>query len=114
VTVSYFVRYEIAPADEKAFLEHYRTRHVPILARWPGIRRVVLHTAAVGNDAFPVERGGSVLLAQLEFDSQADLQAALNSPQRAEARRDFEKFPLYEGTVTHQAMTSDEAWRRDA
>ena len=55
-----------------------------------------------------------MLLAQLEFASQADLQAALNSPQRAEARRDFEKFPPYEGTVTHQAMTSDEAWRRDA
>jgi len=114
MTVSYFVRYDIATADVRGFVDSYRKNHVPILARWPGIRRVVLHTATQATDALPVNPGGAVLLAQLEFESQSDLQAALNSPQRAEARLDFQKFPPFEGPVTHQAMTSDEVWRRDA
>ena len=114
MTVCYFVRYEIVPSNEKAFLEHYKTRHVPILARWPGMRRVVLHTSVASKDSFPVNEGRTFLLAQLEFESQADLENAMQSPQRAEARLDFQKFPPFEGPVTHQAMTSDEAWRRDS
>jgi uncharacterized protein (TIGR02118 family) len=114
MTVSYFVRYEIAPANAKAFLEHYRNKHLPILSRWPGMRRVVLHTGIETKDAFPVNQGRTFLLAQLEFESQADLDKAMQSPQRAEARRDFKEFPPFKGMVTHQAMTSDEVWRREA
>ena len=114
MTVSYFVRYDIVPSSEKAFLEYYRTRHVPILARWPGMRRVVLYTGVAAKDSLQVNEGKTFLLAQLEFESQADLERAMQSPQRAEARLDFQEFPPFAGTVTHQAMTSDEAWRRDA
>ena len=111
MSASYFVRYDVAAPDLPRFLEHYRRHHVPILSRWPGMQRVVLHTATEWSDAFKVNRGAAVLLAQLEFASAADLQAALSSPGRAEARRDFESFPPFEGTVTHQAMISEEAWR---
>jgi uncharacterized protein (TIGR02118 family) len=111
MSVSYFVRYDVSTPDLPHFLDYYRRHHVPILSRWPGMRRVVLHTATEWSDTFRVNRGAAVLLAQLEFDSAADLQAALASPGRAEARRDFESFPPFEGTVTHQAMTSEEAWR---
>lgn len=114
MTVSYFVRYDIKARDEKAFLDHYRKKHVPILARWPGMRRVVLHTSVAVKDSFQVNEGRTPLLAQLEFESQADLERALQSPQRAEARLDFQKFPPFEGAVTHQAMASEEAWRRDS
>jgi uncharacterized protein (TIGR02118 family) len=111
VTVSYFVRYEISPRDPQRFLEHYRNVHVPILARWPGMRRVVLHTGVSTRDSLPTQEGGTFLLAQLEFESQADLDAAFASPQRAEARVDFERFPQYDGRVTHQAMAQDEIYR---
>ncbi len=111
MSVSYFVRYDISTPDPAGFVEHYRAHHVPILARWPGMRRVVLHTALPSEDSFPVNQGKAVLLAQLEFESQADLEAALASPQRAQARRDFERFPAYEGTVVHQAMACEEVWR---
>lgn len=110
MTVSYFVRYEGVTSE--ALLRHYRERHVPILARWPGIRRIVLHSAASVYDPLPVNPGSTGLLAQLEFDSQADLERALQSAQRAEARRDFETFPPFEGKVVHQMMVSDEAWRK--
>ena len=59
-----------------------------------------------------MNRGNAVLLAQLEFESTQALNDALASRERAEARRDFERFPPFEGTVTHQAMSSEEAWRR--
>ena len=33
-------------------------------------------------------------------------------PERLEARRDFEAFPAFEGDVSHQAMKSEEVWRK--
>lgn len=111
MSVSYFVRYEISTADIAAFLERYRKKHVPILARWPGMRRVVLHTPVEWNDPFAVHRGSASLLVELEFESEAALRTALFSRERAEARLDFQGFPAFSGTVTHQAMQSEEVWR---
>lgn len=112
MSVSYFVRYDVAARDLGAFVRYYREQHVAILSKWPGLRRVMLHTPMEWNDPSPVSRGSAVLLAQLEFDSVEALDHALASPARAEARRDFERFPPFEGTVTHQAMQTTEAWRR--
>ncbi|MGQ0543999.1 MAG: EthD family reductase [Betaproteobacteria bacterium] len=109
MTVSYFVRYEGEAAD--AFLRHYREKHVPILARWPGMRRVILHRPVPWSDPCPIDRASSFLIAELEFDSQSDLDRALASPQRVEARQDFEKFPSFEGRVLHQAMSQEEVFR---
>ena len=112
MSVSYFVRYDVEPQDVAAFTDYYRSRHVAVLARWPGLRRVTLHTPVEWHDSAAVNRGTAVLLAQLEFDSLQDLDRALNSPERAAARQDFENFPPYTGRVTHQAMATNEAWRR--
>ena len=112
MSVSYFVRYDVSTPDVEGFISRYRMKHVAILARWPGLQRVVLHTPADWKDPSPVNRGKTILLAQMEFESAQALNAALASGERAEARRDFERFPPFEGTVTHQAMKSDEAWRR--
>jgi uncharacterized protein (TIGR02118 family) len=109
MTVSYFVRYEVEAPEE--FIRHYRDRHVPILARWPGMRRILLHTDLKVKDPFQVNPGKALLVAQLEFESQADLERALESPQRAEARRDFQEFPPCEGKVFHQAMRQEEVYR---
>jgi uncharacterized protein (TIGR02118 family) len=111
MSVSYFVRYEGTSRDVAAFLRHYREKHVPILARWPGLQRVVLHTPVQSTDPFAVNRGGAALLAQLEFPSVEALNAALAGAERAEARKDFQQFPKFEGTVVHQAMRAEEIWR---
>lgn len=111
MSVSYFVRYEATSAGIAAFLQHYREKHVPILARWPGLRRVVLHTPLEWNDPFPVNRGSAVLMAQLEFDSEEAMNKAFASRERAEAREDFKRFMKFEGTVVHQAMRAEEIWR---
>jgi len=57
-----------------------------------------------------VNRGKAVLLAQLVFENPQSLQKAFASRERAEAREDFKRFMTFEGTVTHQAMQSEEAW----
>jgi uncharacterized protein (TIGR02118 family) len=111
MTVSYFVRYDIAVSDVQGFLERYRKAHVPMVTNWPGLRRMVLHTPVGWKDPFPVNRGSAVLLAQLEFDSLEAMDAAFASPQRARARQDFQRFMTHEGTVTHQAMATEEVWR---
>jgi uncharacterized protein (TIGR02118 family) len=112
VSVSYFVRYDIEVPDVAAFLRRYREVHVPMVAGWPGLRAVTLHTPLEWRDAAPVNKGKAVLLAQLEFETQADLDRACASRERAEAREDFKRFMRFEGTVTHQAMATEEVWRR--
>jgi uncharacterized protein (TIGR02118 family) len=110
VSVSYFVRYDIAVDDLEAFLRRYREIHVPMVARWPGLRRMTMHTPVAWQDPVPVNRGKAVLMAQLEFDSEAAMNKAFASPERVAAREDFKRFMTFEGTVTHQAMKSEEVW----
>lgn len=112
MSVSYFVRYDISTKDAGEFVRYYRDVHVPLLARWPGLKRVALHTPVDWNDPFAIARGGAVLLVQLEFDSAAALNRALFSPERANARLDFQNFPAFAGNVTHQALTSEEVWKK--
>jgi uncharacterized protein (TIGR02118 family) len=111
VTVSYFVRYDIAVPDLNAFLERYRKVHAPLVATWPGLQRMIMHTPVEWNDPFPVNRGKAVLMAQLEFESEDAMHHAFASRERAAAREDFKRFMTFEGTVTHQAMSTEELWR---
>ena len=112
MSVSYFVRYDISVPDLEAFLRRYREVHVPLVARWPGLRRMMMHRPIEWRDPSPVNRGKAVLMAQLEFDSEEAMNRAFASPERAAAREDFKRFMTFEGTVTHQAMQTEEVWRR--
>ena len=110
MSVSYFVRYDIEAGDLRAFLRRYREVHVPMVACWPGLKRMVMHTPVEWQDPVAVNRGKAVLMAQLEFESEATMNKAFASPERAAAREDFKRFMTFEGTVTHQAMRSEEVW----
>lgn len=111
MTVSCFVRYDIAVPDLEGFLERYRKAHVPLVTNWPGLRRMVLHTPVDWKDPVAVKRGSAVLLAELEFDSLEAMNSAFASPERIRAREDFQRFMKYEGAVIHQAMAAEEVWR---
>ena len=110
MSFSYFVRYDIAASDLRSFLDRYKKIHVPLVAKWPGLRRMVMHTPTDWQDPFPVNRGKALLMAQLVFDSEEAMNKAFASRERAEAREDFKRFMTFEGTVTHQAMQSEEVW----
>lgn len=107
MTVSYFVRYDGAPADPAAFERHYAGPHAEILRAFPGIGSLVLHRPIDWRDPAPVNRGGSCLLAQMIFPSAGALMRALASDARLRAREDFSNFPAFEGSVTHQAMRTE-------
>jgi len=44
------------------------------------------------------------MIARFLFDSPADAKAALESPERAVARADRDKFPPFKGTIRHQIV----------
>src|SRR5688572_24113697 len=111
MSASYFVRYEGEGYTHKAFLSQYRDRHVPILARFPGIRRILLHVPTTWEDPFPVTPDRFTLLVEMVFDCKADLEAALQSEARAAARADFANLQQV-GTVRHQATASEEVFSR--
>ena len=113
MAVSYFVRYEGQAENHAAFLAYYRSTHAAILSRFPGIKKLILHVPIEWRDPCPVRKGNFALLAQMVFDSAPDLQAALDSAARLEARNDFSHFPPFAGDVFHQAMASEEIFCAD-
>ena len=102
--ISYFVRYRGTSPDPTRFIGYYESKHAPILRQFPGIRSLVLHSGADWVDPFPVRPGGTMLLAQMIFDSSRALDSALRSDARRMARDDFHNFPAFDGEVTHEAM----------
>jgi uncharacterized protein (TIGR02118 family) len=104
MTVSYFVRYQGLGEKLPDFTAHYREKHARILAEFPGLRGLVLHTPANWADPFPVEPDPTEFLAEMQFESTEALAAALRSEARERARADFANLPKAE-RVTHQAMT---------
>jgi uncharacterized protein (TIGR02118 family) len=103
--ISYFVRYRGSAADPAAFVEYYATRHAAILKEFSGIRTLSLYEPTVWNDPFPVRPDGTAFLAQMTFDTPADLERALHCEGRRRAREAFARFPPFSGEVTHQAMS---------
>jgi uncharacterized protein (TIGR02118 family) len=104
--VSYFVRYRGHAADPRAFARYYENEHAQVLRCFPGIRSLILHQPMRWNDPFSVRPDGTELLAQMTFDSAADLDVALASEARRDARADFARFPAFTGEVTHQALSA--------
>jgi uncharacterized protein (TIGR02118 family) len=76
------------PEDPEAFDAHYRDVHDPIVRRYPGIRDVRLTKAdGVGGRPAPY-----YLMAEMIFESRADLDGALASEPARESARDLRNF----------------------
>lgn len=76
------------PDDPDAFDTHYRDVHAPIVDRYPGLRGVRL-TTPVGVAGRPAPFH---LMAEMSFDTDADLEAALRSEAGTESARDLRTF----------------------
>jgi uncharacterized protein (TIGR02118 family) len=69
------------PADPEAFDRHYHEVHIPIALQLPGLRRYT-----VSRDTAAVRGEPCYLVAELDWDSMAELRAAFGSaPGRATA-----------------------------
>jgi uncharacterized protein (TIGR02118 family) len=76
------------PADPHAFDAHYRDVHGPIVDRYPNLRSVRLtRPLGVGGREAPYH-----LMAEMAFDTDADLQAALGSEPGIESAKDLRNF----------------------
>lgn len=95
--VKFCVLYQGRPEDPEAFDRYYSSVHVPIIARWPRVRKVVVSRARLLNEEL-------YMIVELFFDGFADVEAALASPERKEAAEDRLKFPRFYGTIRHQVL----------
>ena len=83
------------PEDVDAFDAHYRDVHTPIVSRYPNLRDLRLSKlAGVGGRPAPY-----YLMAEMTFDSFADLDEALGSEAGAESARDLRNFAAAGATL---------------
>ncbi|MDP9249774.1 MAG: EthD family reductase [Chloroflexota bacterium] len=76
------------PDDPAAFDAHYREVHAPIVRRYPNLRDVRLTRAdGLGGRPAPFYQ-----MAEMRFDSRADLDEALASEAGRESGRDLRGF----------------------
>ena len=79
------------PTDAAAFDVYYRDKHIPLAKTIPGVRSCTVSAQAPGLMA-----GGPApyLVAELDFDSPADFQAALASPEGQATAADLAALPV--------------------
>ena len=75
MTARFLAVYE-TPADPAAFDRHYREIHLPLLRRLPGLRRHM-----VSRDVTVLHGEPYYLIAELDWDTMAELRAAFASPE---------------------------------
>jgi uncharacterized protein (TIGR02118 family) len=95
MSAAVLVIYDGQPEDPERFLRYYLEVHVPLVWAFPRIRAVQVERT-VDGDLF--------MIARILFDTAADARAALESPERAIARADRDKFPAFAGTIRHQIV----------
>lgn len=83
------------PTDLEPFERHYRETHIPLALEIPGLRRYTL-----SRNIVPV-RGADpyYMVAELDFDDLASLQAAFQSPEGQATASDIANLTAY-ATVT--------------
>jgi uncharacterized protein (TIGR02118 family) len=76
------------PDDPDAFDAHYRDVHTPMVLDYPRLRELRVTKA----DGVAGREPGFYLMAEMGFDSRADLDAALGSEPGRESGRDLRTF----------------------
>jgi uncharacterized protein (TIGR02118 family) len=77
-----------APADAAAFDRYYHQTHIPLAKKIPGLRSYLISDGPVQALAGSAPH----LTAILSFDSMADVQTALGSPEGQAAAADLQNF----------------------
>jgi uncharacterized protein (TIGR02118 family) len=86
---AHFIALYHQPTDSAAFDSYYAGTHVPLAKKIPGLRSYTISKGQVSTPAGPAPY---YLVADLTFDSLAELQAALGSPAGAATAGDLGNF----------------------
>jgi uncharacterized protein (TIGR02118 family) len=90
------------PADPEAFERHYAGTHVPLAARMPGVRRFETGRPVGTHDGGPPPY---FRIAELWFDSEEALRAAMATPEGQATAADLDNFAT--GGVTVMIVPLD-------
>jgi uncharacterized protein (TIGR02118 family) len=101
MTARFLAVYE-TPADPAAFDRHYREVHIPLLRQLPGLRRQV-----VSRDVTALHGEPYYLIAELDWDTMAELRAAFATPEGQATAADAAKLQEL-APVRRMIFTADE------
>ncbi|MCO6436090.1 MAG: EthD family reductase [Phycisphaerae bacterium] len=73
------------PADIAAFEKHYEEVHLPLVKKWPGLRKLEV-TRFTGS---PAGEPRYYMMAEIYFDDKSAMVAALQSPEGKAAGKDI-------------------------
>ncbi len=110
--LSFAVRY-YADDDEKTvdiFRQAYLEGHPPVLAGFPGVRRVFCYLPVAWNDPSGIKSSNSIIGNEVVFDSLESLNVALNSPIMDEVKGHSRGMPRINGSNTHFPMLLAGEW----
>lgn len=77
------------PKDKAAFDAYYKSTHIPLAYKVPGLKTYEISQGGVGT---PAGASDIHLVAILTFESMADLQKGMGSPEGQAAGADVAKF----------------------
>lgn len=83
------------PADPAAFDRHYREVHVPLVRRYPGLRRFAISRGLRLLQGEPAP----YLVAEVDFDDRDAFRAAVRSPEGAAVAADLPAFATGGATI---------------
>ena len=86
-----------APADPAAFDAYYTSTHAPLAAKIPGLRAFTTGHASAMDSSDPAY----YMVAELVFDSAADMAAGMGSSEGAAAVADLPNFAAAGTTMFH-------------
>lgn len=84
------------PTDPSAFAEHYRSTHIPLAKKIPGLRSFEVSDGPIRT---PDGAAPYHFIAQLGFDSAEALQAGLESPEGTATAEDVPNFATCGATL---------------
>jgi uncharacterized protein (TIGR02118 family) len=76
------------PEDQEAFMRYYREKHVPLTGTIPGLA----HISVTRITKTLAGEQGNYLLAELQFEDEAALAAAMKTPEFAATGQDLGNF----------------------
>jgi uncharacterized protein (TIGR02118 family) len=95
------------PDDPAAFDAHYRDTHTPLATSLPGLARLTTGSPQPLDASHPTP----YLVAELDFESDKEMGAALNSSEGKAVADDIATFATGGATMTHYELTEVHAAR---
>jgi uncharacterized protein (TIGR02118 family) len=89
------------PVDADAFMAHYRTKHLPLVGKIPGL----LRTEVTMLDRTLMGEAGNYMLVEMCFADADSFRAAMKSPENAATGKDLANFAA--GLVTVMTGSTD-------